>query len=104
MSLNIKERKETINEFKENLKLCNLTVQDIAEALQITDLKVEEIINLQGSRIEDPWIIRNFILDYSKSNNIDIKPFSKLKGNYEDYYFLNTEYIRKGKISNVNFY
>ncbi len=99
MSLNIIERRNTIQEFKKNIKLIGLTTQLIARELEISEQQLIKIINLKCSRFEDPWIVRNYILDYAQEKGVELIPFSKLQGDYHDYFFLDSEYIKKGIIS-----
>ncbi len=98
MSLNAIERRNTRNEFTKNIKLIGETTESLATRLAISESCLIEIISLNGSKIEDPWIVRNYILDYANQNNIQLIPFSKLKGQASDYFFLDSGYIKSGRI------
>lgn len=99
MSLNVFERKRTKDEFKRNIALIGLTTDEVATKLNITEKKLIDIIKLNDDCIENPWIIRNFIIDYAQQNNLQLMQFSKLKGDYHNYFFLDSNYIDMGIIN-----
>ncbi len=99
MSLKIIERRNTRREFVRNIQLIGQTTAVVAEDLKISEQQLIEIINLKGSKIEDPWIVRNYIIDYASKKNMHLIPFSKLKGEASDYFFLDLKYIQNGQIN-----
>ncbi len=93
MSLNITERKQTIIEFNGNMQIANLTVNDLALHFQVSDSKINAIINLEDSCIENPWIIREYLIARIIETNKILFPFSKMNGSYTSYWFLDKAYI-----------
>lgn len=99
MSLNILERKRTKDEFKRNIALIGLTTGEVAIKLNIPENKLVNIIKLNDDCIENPWIVRNFIISYAQEHNLQLMQFSKLKGDYHNYLFLDSNYIDKETIN-----
>lgn len=99
MSLNIIERRNTKKELAQNIKLCGLTNAELATKLSITENKLESVLKLQSNHIEDPWIVVEFLKTYAQEHDLKLMPFSKLAGDYNNYWFLDTGYISKGQIS-----
>lgn len=97
MSLNIIERRNTRREFVQNIQLIGQTTATIAAELGISEQQLVEIISLKGRKIEDPWIVRNYLIDYAQQNNMRLIPFSKLKGEASEYFFLDSKYIQNGQ-------
>ena len=89
---------KTKNELEENFKKTNLTIDGIADELKCSPEYLKRVFNLNSLRIEDPWILRNFLMDYLTHNNTEITPFAALVGNCEDYIFLDSTYINNGEI------
>lgn len=100
MSLNPTERANTIKEFQENLKLSGLSVDEVADALNTTPSKITRILNLEQSALEDPWIVRNFLIETIKQNGQTPVTFTALKGDWHNYWFLNSHVIDKQKVTN----
>lgn len=98
MSLNIIERRQTKIEFKRNIALIGMTNSQLASKLNISTQKLIEIIELKDGCIENPWIVLNFITTYAQTNSLQLLKFSKLKGDYHDYPFLDSVYIENGRI------
>ncbi len=99
MSLNRIERRNTKEEFTQNIKLCGLTNAQLATKLNVTENKLESVLELQSTHIEDPWIVVEFLKNYARVNDLKLIPFSKLAGDYNNYWFLDLAYISKGQIS-----
>lgn len=88
MSLNILERKHTTKEFKENIKILGYDKNRIAKDLNWSEEKLEKVIHLDVDRLLDPWDLRDYLLAELDKNGKDVYPFSKLKGDRSDYWFL----------------
>ena len=97
--MNVLEQKQTKYELRENFELTDLTLKDIAEQIGATPEYVEQLFELRSHRIEDPWILRNVILNRLEQLGIEPIPFSKLAGDWHDYWFLDGTYIDEGRIS-----
>ena len=98
MSLNPEEQAATKYELNENKKISGLSNELIAQDLNTTPDYVEDIFDLTVSRIEDPWIMRNYLNQKITENGDTPYPYSKLMGNPRHYFFLDNHYIENGKI------
>ncbi|WP_353989590.1 DUF2316 family protein [Pediococcus argentinicus] len=103
MCLNPTERANTIKEFQENLKLSGLSVDEIADALNTTPSKITLILNLEQSALEDPWIVRNFLIQVIEQNGQTPVTFTALKGDWHNYWFLNSRVTDKQKVTNGDY-
>jgi hypothetical protein len=94
MSLTTTERQATRAEFKRNFELLGLKSHDVATVLGVDDARIEGIMSLRRLRhLEDAWILRDFLLDCAHQAGVELSPFTALRGNPEEYYFLDTERI-----------
>lgn len=98
MSLTKKQQQQTIDEFQTNLQLLNYSLDKIASDLQTTTEKITAVAQLQVQKIEEPWILRNYLIDELRKNRQTPVLFSALSGDFHNYWFLNTEIIEKGKL------
>ncbi|MEE8703049.1 DUF2316 family protein [Bifidobacterium crudilactis] len=95
MSLNIAQRRATRAEFAKNVELLGLTPADVAAALGVDGARIEDIMALRRvRRLEDAWVLRAFLLDRANRSGVELVPFSALRGNPEDYPFLDAERIQ----------
>lgn len=99
MSLNPQQQAATRRELTENLKRSELTIADLAQALGTDARNITQILNLQVGRIEDPWIVRNYLMRVLAERNITAAPYTALVGNAGDYWFLDNAYIARGQIN-----
>ncbi|WP_164848025.1 DUF2316 family protein [Lacticaseibacillus hulanensis] len=98
MSLTAEQTVATRNEFKENIARSGLSLTQIATQLGTTADVIAESIDMHPRRIDDNWIIRNFLLQYLNEHNIEPVPFTALTGDYHRYWFLNSDVIERGII------
>lgn len=98
MSLTREQKKNTIKEFQQNLEISELTLSDIANDLGTDEITIENIMQLNTNHVENPWILRNYIIDKIIEIDKTPVPFSALSGDYHDYWFLNSKKIDKRKI------
>jgi Uncharacterized protein conserved in bacteria len=94
MSLTKAEKNKTINELNENFKLSGLTKKQVAQDLKTNVEYIDDLLNLKAKRIEDPWILKNFLQKY----NHQIQ-FTALSGDYHKYWFLNSAIIDRGVLN-----
>ena len=62
MSLTLTQRNNTKKELQQNLALTGLSKEQVASDLNISVTKLDEILNLQVNSINNPWIVRNYLL------------------------------------------
>ncbi|ERL63806.1 DUF2316 family protein [Schleiferilactobacillus shenzhenensis] len=99
MSLTPSQKAATINEFRENIKLAGLTRQEICADLGISETKLERVLNLHQKSLEDGWILKNYLLAKVEEAGQKPVPFTALKGDPEDHWFLDVEKIHNGKMT-----
>lgn len=98
MSLTAQQTLDTKKEFQENFKRTGLTLEQIAEDLHTSPASIADTLVLNVSRIEDPWVLKNYLEDVLDKKGIASIPFSALVGDYHRYWFLNSRRIEKRKI------
>lgn len=98
MSLTIRQRENTIREFEQNRELLGLSFEHVARDLGTTSDRIKDIAQLQGRSIEEPWILRNYLLSQAQARGVELVPFTALVGDPRDYWFLDTQTIARGVI------
>ncbi|MGT2610370.1 DUF2316 family protein [Staphylococcus aureus] len=97
MFLNKEQRRITAEELQ-TVRSINLSVQMIAEKLNVTTEDVEKALAMKAPLgifshqlqrfIHLVWDVRNVINDNIKENGQTPEPYTYLKGEKEDYWFL----------------
>ena len=98
MSLTDAQIENTKSELKSNFEKSGLTIEEIAEKLKTTPEYIEGLFNLNPRRLEDTWILRNYLIEVLNEKSIEVTPFTALVGKSEEYWFLNSDYINNGVI------
>jgi hypothetical protein len=98
MSLSKKQKIQTIREFEENVALTELTLEEIALEVGTNAANLEQIMQLACESFEDPWIVRNYLIEKLTDMGKEPIPFSALRGDHHDYWFLDTAKIDRKKI------
>ncbi|WP_125568614.1 DUF2316 family protein [Companilactobacillus insicii] len=98
MSLTKSEKEATVRELHENLAQSDLTLDEIAQDLGTTPEVIEEVSNLRVKSIEQPWVLRNYLIKKIISHGKEPISFTVLVGDYHNYSFLNSDFIDKGKM------
>lgn len=98
MSLTRDQKTATIAELAENMRRLGETDESVAAALGTTGAYVSEVRHLHSRRIEDPWIIRNYLLDEARERGVELVPFTALVGDWHGYWFLDGGYIDRGRL------
>ncbi|PCF84976.1 DUF2316 family protein [Staphylococcus intermedius] len=98
MSLNKAQRRVTSEELKAHFAQSTLTIAQIADKMHISEKQVENILNMDApSRllggglntfIHQVWDLRDHINDNIKANGDIPAEYTYLKGEKEDYWFL----------------
>ncbi|MBC1271814.1 DUF2316 family protein [Listeria booriae] len=99
MSLTQQQVTDTIREFQQNLAISEWSVDQIAAELQTSSEKISRILHLEQQSIEDPWILKEFLEQQIKKLGKTAVPFTALKGDYRQYWFLNAKKIDKMQLS-----
>lgn len=99
MSLTADEIAATIDELQRNFDLANVSLETAAADLHTTPVHLKQVLNLKVTRIEEPWILRNYLVRVILDHEKEPYPFSKLTGNPRRYQFLNHQFIQAGKLA-----
>lgn len=98
MSLTSQQRENTLREFRENMRLLGLTADDIGADFGVDGKTVERIIGLRSGVLEYPWIVRGYLLDKAAAAGVTPVPFSALRGDPHDYWFLDGRVIDANRL------
>ncbi|AVK63183.1 DUF2316 domain-containing protein [Lactobacillus sp. CBA3606] len=98
MSLNPVERQTTSQELQTNFRRSGLTDAQVATALQTTPEHLQAVLALKVRRIEDPWILRNYLAQQLTQQGITPVPYHYLVGDAADYWFLNQARINRERL------
>ncbi|MCI1892252.1 DUF2316 family protein [Schleiferilactobacillus perolens] len=99
MSLTPTEIEATKQEYRQNMKLAGLSRQEISADLGVSEEKLERILNLHQRSLEDAWILRNYLLTKVEEAGEKPVPFTALKGDPADHWFLDADTIHHGKMT-----
>ncbi|MDV7719334.1 DUF2316 family protein [Pediococcus ethanolidurans] len=99
MSLNSQQVSNTINELHENFVRSGLSKQQVADDLHISLIKLEKLFTLTQSSLNDPWILRNYLIQKVEENGKVPVTFTALVGNWHQYWFLNSRVIDQRQMS-----
>ena len=98
MSLSAKQKEDTRRELKENLEQSGVTVQEAAADLGTTEEYIKQLLRLEPKRLEDTWILKNYLIDKVRKAGKTPTAFTALGGDYHVIWFLDAGYIDGGKI------
>ena len=98
MSLTIKQKDDTRRELKENLEKSGVEIPTIAADLGTTVEYIEQLLRLEPNRLEDTWILKNYLLDKVREAGKSPTAFTALGGDYRVIWFLDSDYIDGKKI------
>ena len=98
MSLTPQQLKDTENELRANLAKAGVTVEQTAADLGTTTDYIEQLLCLEPRRLEDTWILKNYLIDKVVEAGKQPTKFSALGGDYHVIWFLNAKYIDGKKI------
>lgn len=98
MTLSTQQKQDTIKELNENLCLASCSIEELVLALQTTPEKIKNILSLSITSLEEPWILKNYLIKQIIKQKKQPYPFTALAGDYHDYWFLDTKRIEQGTI------
>lgn len=98
MSLSPQQIQHTKEEFQANFKRSGLSLEQIATDLETTPAVIAATLNLDVSRLEDPWVLKNYLEAALAQQGSASIPFTALTGDYHRYWFLNSCRIDQRKI------
>ena len=98
MSLSAKQIDDTRRELRENLDKAGVKIQEVATDLGTTPEYMMQLLQLEPKRLEDTWILKNYLIDKVRKAGKTPTAFTALGGDYHVIWFLDSEYIDGGKI------
>lgn len=99
MSLTREQQISTINEFADNMARLGATNEQVAAALGGTPEYAGRVARLEARNLEDPWVLKNYLLARAREQGIEPRPFTALGGDYHGYWFLDSDYIDRGRFA-----
>ena len=93
MSLSVKQIEDTRRELKENLDQSGVTIQEAAADLGTTQEYIMQLLRLEPKRLEDTWILKNYLIDKVTEAGKTPTAFTALSGDYHTIWFLDPDYI-----------
>ncbi|WP_048001036.1 DUF2316 family protein [Lactiplantibacillus herbarum] len=99
MSLNPQQMVATRQELQENFMLTGLSKEQVANDLQISMVKLERLFALTQQSLEDPWILRNYLIEKVEEAGQTPVPFTALRGDWHRHWFLNSNVIDRQAMS-----
>jgi hypothetical protein len=99
MSLNPEQMDATRQELAENFALTGLTKAQVASDLAISETKLVHLFNLTQQSLDDPWILRNYLIEKVQANGKKPIPFTALSGDWHRHWFLNSKAIDARKMT-----
>ena len=98
MSLNKEQRRITSEELKAHFETSTLSMENIAQEMNISVEQVEKVLNMNAPSgffgnqlqrfIHRVWDVRDIINSNIKENGLTPEEYTYLKGEKEDYWFL----------------
>lgn len=98
MSLSDRQKADSRRELRENLEKSGLTVEEVARRLGTDESYVEDLLAMAPRRIEDPWVLRNLLIQAVREAGGELTPFTAMAGDWHDHWFLDAAYIDRGRI------
>ena len=98
MSLSAKQIDDTRRELRENLDKAGVKIQEVATDLGTTQEYIMQLLRLEPKRLEDTWILKNYLIDKVRKAGKTPTAFTALGGDYHVIWFLDSDYIDGGKI------
>ena len=93
MSLTEKQKDDTRQELKENLDKAGVSIEETAAALGTTEDYIMQLLRLEPRRLEDTWILKNYLIEKVREAGKTPTEFTALGGDYHVIWFLDAHYI-----------
>ena len=97
MSLTQQQQDMAREDFVRAFAATGVTDEDAALALGTTPAYVARVARLDSRRIDDPWILRNYLLAEGKARGVTVT-FRVLTADYHTLWFLDGAYIDRGRL------
>lgn len=93
------EAAATKQELQSNFDLSGITLEMAAADLKSTPEHIQDVMNLTNCRVEEPWVLRNYLIKIILSQEKEPHSFSKLMGDPKRFNFLNNKFIDRGQLA-----
>lgn len=99
MSLNKQQKVDAIAEFDRAFAQLGVSSADAARALDTTPARIEQVARLRSRRIEEPWVLRNYLIGVAREAHVAVPRFSVLAGDFHRYWFLDAGFIERASLA-----
>ncbi len=89
----------TKDELQANFELTGLTAEQVAADLHISLTKLDHLMTLTQQSLNDPWILRNYLIEQVEATGQQPVPFTALRGDWHRHWFLNARAIDNRQMS-----
>ena len=96
--LTAEQEEATRIQLRENLEKSGLTIEQVSADLGTTPEYIEQLLRLEPKRIEDTWILRNYLIRKVKETGQKPVKFTALGADHHIIWFLDSRYIDGRKI------
>ena len=93
MSLSPKQEEDTRRELKANLEKAGISIKQCANELGTSEEYIRDLLDLKPRKLEDTWILKNYLIEKVKEKGEQPVKFTALGGNHHIIWFLNSRYI-----------
>ena len=93
MSLSEKQQDDTRAELRANLEKSGVSIEQAAADLGTTQGYIMQLLRLEPKRLEDTWILKNYLIGKVIEAGKTPTPFTALAGDYHVIWFLDPDYI-----------
>ena len=98
MSLSKQQEDDTRRELRENYEKAGVNIHQVAVDLGTTEDYIIELLRLRPRRLEDTWILKNYLVEKVREAGKTPTRFTALAGDYHIIWFLDAGYIDRKKI------
>lgn len=99
MSLTPEQIVATQQELQANLTLTGLSHEQVAKDLGISTIKLNKLLTLDQRSLNDPWILRNYLLEKVSATGQTPIPFTALSGDWHRHWFLDSHAIDNAQMT-----
>lgn len=84
---------------QQNFERLGQPLTVVAQQLKTTPANITAILNLDDVAPEAPWILREYLNEALASAHQTAIPYSKLTGDYHQYWFLDSQRIERKQLN-----
>ncbi|KRO00772.1 DUF2316 family protein [Companilactobacillus kimchiensis] len=103
MSLNAQQMRDTRYELKKNFELTGLSKEQVASDLGISVVKLNRIFELEQNSLNDPFILRDYLLEKVTENDKTPVTFTAMGGDIHKYWFLDYGIVEQRRMTSGDY-